>query len=74
MQKERCKMATMTMEAETKTVAAASLDDRIDDLLDQLEFQRRLKISLGEADRGEDMPAEEAFDEIARRLKTGYYR
>ncbi len=50
------------------------LNDKLEELLDQVEFQRRLKISLEEADKDEDMPAEDAFNEIAKRLKTGYYR
>jgi len=42
-------------------------------LLDQLEFQKRLKISLAEVDRGEYRSAESVFDEIDEELKNGVY-
>lgn len=49
------------------------IDDKIGVLLDQLEFQKRLKISLAEADRGEYKPAEDVFAEIDKELKSGVY-
>jgi predicted transcriptional regulator len=61
-------MATMTA-----TATQQAIDDKIGTLLDQLEFQKRLKISLAEADRGEYKPAEDVFAEIDKELKNGVY-
>ncbi len=65
---------TIPIRSLTNAMREIGLNDKLEELLDQVEFQRRLKISLEEADKDEDMPAEDAFNEIAKRLKTGYYR
>jgi hypothetical protein len=44
-----------------------------DDLLDKIELDRRLSISLKQFERGETMPAEEAIKEIREKLNNGYY-
>jgi uncharacterized linocin/CFP29 family protein len=44
-----------------------------DDLLDKIELDRRLKISLEQFERGETMPAEEAIKKIREKLNNGYY-
>jgi len=61
------------------TVAEAmgilGLDSRVDDLLDEIELNRRLKISLEQADRGETMSLEEMENELlARKAKNGCYQ
>jgi len=58
-------MATMTMEPATLKTAMSNigLDNKVDDLLDQLdemELDRRLQISLEQANRGEGISVEEA--------------
>jgi len=60
-------MATMTKATQQ------AIDGKIGILLDQLEFQKRLKISLAEADRGEYRSVESVFDEIDEELKNGIY-
>jgi len=72
-------MATMTEVAINDTeikeaMSVLGLDSRADDLLDEIELNRRLKISLEQADRGETMSLEEMENELlARKAKNGYY-
>jgi hypothetical protein len=72
-------MATMTV-TDTKTIKRAmrtiGLGDRTDDLLsilDKMELDRRLKISLEQADRGEVTPAEEVEKRIMEKFANGYF-
>jgi len=71
-------MATMTMRTETLKTAMSNigLDSRIDDLLDQLdeiELDRRLKISAEQFDRGETLTVEELKKRTMEKFKNGYY-
>jgi hypothetical protein len=77
-------MATMTMERvataiEPKIKMAMEnigLGERADDLLDMLdeiELDRELELSLAQADRGEKIPIEEAERIMRERFANGYY-
>jgi len=76
-------MATMTATATEITVneieikeamGILGLDSKVDDLLDKIELNRRLKISLEQADRGETMSLEEMENRLLeRKAKNGYY-
>ena len=68
-------MATMTMEPAMLKTAMSNIGlyERIDYLLDQLdeiELDRRLKISLEQADRGEGIPVEEAKTITSKYLES----
>jgi len=56
-----------------EAMTSLRLDGWIDDLLDEIELNRRLKISLEQADRGELRPADMIINEITAELKNGYY-
>jgi len=57
-----------------EAMTSLRLDGWVDDLLDEIELNRRLKISLEQADRGETMSLEEAEKTLAeRKAKNGYY-
>jgi hypothetical protein len=61
-------------EAEIKeAMGTLRLDGWVDDLLDEIELQRRLKISTEQADRGELRPAEMIINELLTELKSGSY-
>jgi hypothetical protein len=69
-------MATMTMEpvAIKTAMSKIGLKERADDLLDMLdeiELDRRLKISMEQADRGELRDAREALKEIREEVLCG---
>ena len=49
------------------------LDNWVDDLMDEIELNRRLKISIAQADRGETMSLEELERRTAEKMKNGYY-
>jgi len=71
-------MATMTMKPETLKAAMSNigLDNRVDDLLDQLdeiELDRRLKISAEQFARGETLTVEELKKRTTEKFKNGYY-
>ncbi|MCL2283377.1 MAG: hypothetical protein FWC26_08685 [Fibromonadales bacterium] len=67
-------MATIPNSAEIKeAMEGLGLDRWTDDLLDEIELNRRLKISLEQDDRGETMSAEEAERQIKERFANGYY-
>ena len=71
-------MATMTMEPETIKTAMRKigLEDRADALLallDEIELDRRLKISMEQADKGQTMSLEELKNRVEERFKSGYY-
>ncbi|MDR0516912.1 MAG: hypothetical protein LBH25_07710 [Fibromonadaceae bacterium] len=44
-----------------------------DDLLDEIELDRRLKISLEQFERGQAMSVEEAEKRINEKFENGYY-
>jgi hypothetical protein len=65
-------MATAVMASETEIANAIGVLRRAginDDLLDKVELDRRLSISLEQFERGETMPAEEVVKEIRKKLK-----
>ena len=71
-------MATATEvianEAEIKeAMSNLRLGNWADDVLDEIELNRRLKISLEQADRGEVRPAEMVINELLTKLKNGSY-
>jgi hypothetical protein len=72
-------MAVQTLTVEKKEIKRAmkriGLDDRAKDLLDildKMELDRNLKISMEEADRGETISIEELKKETAKWLKNGF--
>ncbi|MCL1966925.1 MAG: hypothetical protein FWF67_03495 [Fibromonadales bacterium] len=66
------------MKPETLKAAMSNigLDNRVDDLLDQLdeiELDRRLKISAEQFARGETLTVEELKKRTTEKFKNGYY-
>jgi len=49
------------------------LSEWTNDLLDEIELDRRLKKSLEQCERGETMPIEEAERIMKERFASGYY-
>jgi len=49
------------------------LDNWVDELLDEIELDRELKISLEQADRGELISADELRKEIKEKFANGYF-
>ena len=49
------------------------LGNLADDLLDEIELDRELAISLAQAKRGQTMPIEEAERIMKERFASGYY-
>jgi len=49
------------------------LGEWTDDLLNEIELDRRLKISLEQADRGEVRPIEEFEKELNEKFANGYF-
>ncbi len=73
-------MAAQTLTIEKKEIKRAmkrmGLDDRAKDLLDildEMELDRNLKISMEEADRGEGISAEEFEKQLNEEFAKGYY-
>ncbi len=69
-------VATEIMANETEIKQAMGilgLDNWVDDVLDEIELNRRLKISLEQADRGMTRPAKEVVDEILTELENGSF-
>jgi hypothetical protein len=74
-------MATATMEAVsiptiTRVMNEIGLECRTDDFLDKLdemELDRRLEISLAQADKGLLRPTKEVVNEVLEELKNGRY-
>jgi hypothetical protein len=74
--KREANMATAVMESEVEIKQAMGVLRRAginDDLLDKIELDRRLSISLEQFERGETIPAEEVIKEIREKLNNGYY-
>jgi len=66
--------AIMANEVEIKeAMSTLRLDNWVDDVLDEIELNRRLKISLEQADKGETMSLEELERRTAEKMKNGYY-
>jgi len=66
-------MATEVIVNDTEIKEAMSvlgIDHWVDDLMDEIELKRRLKISLEQADRGELRPTEMVISEIREKLKS----
>jgi len=76
-------MATAVMEPRTMVMAneteiknamdVLGLGNLADDLLDEIELDRELAISLAQADSGQTMPIEEAERIMKERFANGYY-
>ena len=73
-------MATMTMEPATrakqiktviKSIEQDSWTESLLNRLDELEFERRLEISIEQANRGQVRPARQALKEIRERVLNG---
>jgi hypothetical protein len=65
---------TVVRETEIKeAMGVLGLDNWVDDLLDEIELDRRLKISLEQADKGLLRPTKEVVNEILGELKNGKY-
>ena len=65
-------MATAIMANEVEIKEAMStlrLDNWVDDLLDEIELNRRLDISLEQAEKGMTKPVREAINKILARLE-----
>ncbi|MDR0516616.1 MAG: hypothetical protein LBH25_06175 [Fibromonadaceae bacterium] len=56
-----------------QAMSALGIDIWVDDLLDEIELNRRLKKSLEQFDKGETTTVEEMMARTAERLKNGYY-
>jgi hypothetical protein len=77
------RIEAMDMELAKETMASAAeirramgtlrLGEWADDLLDEIELDRRLEISLAQADRGEIRPADMIINEILEKLKNDNY-
>jgi len=66
--------AVMANEVEIKNaMGVLGLGGLADDLLDEIELDRELAISLAEADRGETFPIEQLEKEVMRKFASGYY-
>ena len=70
-------MATEILTADEVEIKQAmgvlGLDNLVDDLLDEIELDRELKISLEQADRGELISADELRKEIKKKFAEGYF-
>ena len=73
-------MATLTMEPVTrakqiktaiKSIEQDSWTESLLNRLDELEFERRLEISIEQANRGQVRPARQALKEIRERVLNG---
>ncbi len=56
-----------------QAMSALRLDGWVDDLMDEIELNRRLKTSLEQADRGETYPIEELKKQVMEKFANGYY-
>jgi len=72
-------MATMTMEPATRAreikTAINSLEkdewtEKLLDMLDEMELEENIAISLEEADKGMGMPVDDVVDELIRKITT----
>jgi len=69
-------VATEVLANKTEIKEAMSelgLDHWVDDLLDEIELNRRLKHSLEQANRGETMPIEDLKKQVMEKFANGYY-
>ncbi|MCL2283304.1 MAG: hypothetical protein FWC26_08315 [Fibromonadales bacterium] len=69
-------MATAIMANETEIANAMGvlgLGNFANDVLDEIELDRELAISMAEAERGELISAEEVEKEIKEKFASGYY-
>jgi len=61
---------TLTVTEVKQAMGTLRLGEWTEDLLDEIELDRRLKISLEQADRGELRPAEMIINELLTELKN----
>ena len=61
-------------EAEIKqAMGVLGLGDLVDNLLDEIELDRELAISIAQADRGETFPIGELEKQVMEKFANGYY-
>jgi hypothetical protein len=59
---------------EIKTaMSELGIDHWVDDLFDEIELQRQLKISMEQDERGEIFPIEELEKQVMENFANGYY-
>ena len=56
-----------------QAMSELGIDHWVDDLLDEIELNRRLKSSLEQAERGETYPIEELKKQVMEKFANGYY-
>ena len=56
-----------------RAMGVLKLDGWVDDLLDEIELDRELTLSIEEADRGEKVSLEEAERIVEQKFASGYY-
>jgi sensor histidine kinase regulating citrate/malate metabolism len=69
-------MATALMANETEikqAMGVLGLGNLTDNLLDEIELDRRLKISLEQADKGLGRPIEDFKKELEQKFASGYF-
>jgi hypothetical protein len=64
---------TLTVTEVKQAMKVLRLGEWTEDLLDEIELDRRLKISLEQADRGEGRPIEEFKKELNQKFASGYF-
>jgi len=64
---------TLTVTEVKQAMKVLRLGEWTEDLLDEIELDRRLKISLEQADRGEGRPIEEFEKELNQKFASGYF-
>jgi len=67
-------MATIANELEIRrAMSVLKIDNWADDLLDEIELDRELKMSLEEDEKGETVSLEEAEKQMKEKFANGYY-
>jgi hypothetical protein len=64
---------TLTVTEVKQAMAVLGLESLADNLLDEIELDRELTLSIEEADRGEKVSLEEAERIVEQKFASGYY-
>jgi hypothetical protein len=64
---------TLTVTEVKQAMAVLGLESLADNLLDEIELDRELTLSMEEADRGEKVSLEEAERIVEQKFASGYY-
>ena len=64
---------TLTVTEVKQAMKVLRLGEWTEDLLDEIELDRELAISIAEADRGETFPIEQLEKEVMEKFANGYY-